>query len=381
MTRAAWLMPLVAGWWAVFACVEVHAAAGVVIPSDTDPAITNFNQVHTWSVDTSGLPRRNRLFVMLPGTGGIPFVYQQVVRAASESGFHAVGLMYPNAVAVTEACAFSSDPDCHEKARREIITGEDVSSLYAVNRVNSIENRLIRLIQHLHNNQPTRGWGQYLDAQTNILWSRVIIAGHSQGGGHAAMIAHRVAVHRCLMFAAADWRIPGNLPASWVSVPGATPPERHIGLGHLHDPTVSASVLRQFWSALGMGSGGAEQVVDSLAAPFEGARMLMTALPSTNAHSCMITDLAMITNQQGSVYLPVWNWMMTGPAPLPAITEATVNEVRFVADATATYQVEFQAPGFDQYVPVGPVVSNMQGDVVTAPGSGLPGWYRIRVHY
>lgn len=361
--------------------MDVQAAAGVVLPSDTDPAITNFNQVHTWSVDTTGLPRRNTLFVMLPGTGGIPFVYQQVVRAASEFGFHAVGLMYPNDLAVNEACAFSPDPDCHEKARREIITGEDLSPLFAVNRVNSIEHRLVRLVQHLHNNQPTRGWGQYLDAQTNLVWAKVIIAGHSQGGGHAAMIAHRVPVHRCLMFAAADWRIPGNEPAAWTLSAGATPPERHIGLGHVDDPTVIAPVMRSFWSALGMDAFGAEQVVDGRPVPYEGSRMLMTALATTNAHSCMITDLAMITNQQGSVYRPVWHWMMTGPAPLPVIEAATAQAIRYDADATATYQLEFRGVGSESFVPIGPVVSNVQGEVTAELPAGTSGWYRVRVTY
>ncbi|HMO05964.1 MAG TPA: hypothetical protein PKC67_15430 [Kiritimatiellia bacterium] len=379
MMRTAWLLSLMAGW-CLFPLLDVRAAAGVVAPSDTDPAITNFNNVHTWSVDTSGLGRRNTLFVMLPGTGGIPFVYQQVVRAASEFGFHAVGLMYPNALAVNEACAFSPDPDCHEKARREIITGADLSPLYAVDRVHSIEHRLIRLIQFLHNNHPSRGWGQYLDAQTNILWSKVIIAGHSQGGSHAAMIAHMYPVHRCLMFAAADWRIPGNLPATWVTLPGATPPERQLGLGHVEDPTVTAPVLRQFWSALGLATGGVEQLVDALPVPFEGSRMLMTALPSTNAHSCMITDLAMITNQQGSVYRRVWHWMMTGPAPLPVIRQATAGGITYEADPTAIYQLEYRAPDSDQFDPVGSAVSNTHGVVSAGPG-GVPGWYRVLVRY
>ncbi len=109
--------------------------------------------------------------------------------------------------------------------------------------------------------------------------------------------------------------------------------------------------------------------------------MLMTALPSTNAHSCMITDLAMITNQQGSVYRPVWQWMMTGPAPLPVVTMTGVDEVRFNADASAAYQVEQRGLDIQQYTPVGPLITNVQGDVAVDVTGSLPGWIRVRVSY
>ena len=86
--------------------LRAQPQAGVVAPSITDPAIDSFTNVHTWARSLS-TPRRNKLFVFLPGTGGIPLVYQEVVRAADNYGFHAVGLMYPNATSVNELCSIS----------------------------------------------------------------------------------------------------------------------------------------------------------------------------------------------------------------------------------------------------------------------------------
>lgn len=82
----------------VFICSSIVCRAqpaGTVAPSVTDPAITIYNNVHTWAIPATTSPR-NKLFVFLPGTGGIPFVYQQIIRSAATNGFHSVGLMYVN---------------------------------------------------------------------------------------------------------------------------------------------------------------------------------------------------------------------------------------------------------------------------------------------
>lgn len=105
----------------------------------------------------------------------------------------------------------------------EIIDGTDRSTKTSVNRANSIENRLNKLIEYLHVTYPTNGWGQYLASGTNVVWTNIIIAGHSQGGVHATMLAKTRLVYRCLMFASMDWRIPQETP----SPPGWANPASH----------------------------------------------------------------------------------------------------------------------------------------------------------
>ena len=351
--------------------------AGVVTPSDTDSNIDSFNNVHTWALSFSQ-PQRKKLFVLLPGTGGIPFVYQQIVRAAASNGYHAVGLMYPNSTSVNERCAFTFDPECHRDIRMEIIDGTNHSTRIAVTRANSIENRLHKLIHTLHTANTSRGWGQYLDGQTNIIWSNVVIAGHSQGGSHAALIAKTRFVHRCLMFASMDWRLPENEPPSWVSEPGITPPERYFGLGHYDDPTVSSNRLVINWNALELDAFAPEHLVDFSNPPFDGSHMLMTDLPSTNPHGCMITDLSMITNGQGSVYLPVWKWMMTGPTVLPELSTISLTTITVEVRSDWRYQVQ-QSTDLMDYMDVGDAITNQHGSVHIAIDASTGRTYRVTV--
>jgi hypothetical protein len=48
--------------------------------------------------------------------------------------------------------------------RLEILDGTDRTPLVDVDRANSIENRLIKLLQYLDANRPGEGWGGFLDA-------------------------------------------------------------------------------------------------------------------------------------------------------------------------------------------------------------------------
>jgi hypothetical protein len=352
---------------------------GVITPSETDPDIDTFNNFHTWAWSISQ-PQRNKLFVMLPGTGGIPFVYQQIVRAAANNGYHAVGLMYPNATSVNERCAFTFDPDCHQTIRMEIIDGTNHSTRIDVTRANSIENRLNKLIHKLHTNNTNRGWGQYLDGQTNIIWSNVIIAGHSQGGSHAALIAKTRLVHRCLMFASMDWRLPENVPPAWVSEPGVTPPERFFGLGHYDDPTVSSNRLVINWDAMELDAFAPEHLVDPSSPPYDGSHMLMTDLPSTNPHSCMITDLSMITNTEGSVYLPVWKWMMSGPTVLPELATLSPTSITVEARSDWSYRVQ-RSTDLVNFVDTGDPITHQHGTIEVAIEASTGRLYRVTVDW
>jgi hypothetical protein len=370
---------VVIAWLLMTSDLKAQLAAGVVSPQDTDPAINTHNNVHTWALPFSHT-RRNKLFVFLPGTGGIPFVYQQIVRAAAKNGFNAVGLMYPNSTSVNEVCAYKFDPVCHENTRMEIIDGTNRTPLITVTRANSIENRLIKLLVHLHSNDDAYGWGDYLDGQTNLVWSDIVIAGHSQGGSHAALIAKTRLVHRCLMFASMDWRIPENQPPGWVGTPGLTPPERYFGLGHYDDPTVSSNRIVINWNALELDTFAPEQLVDQSVAPYEGSHMLMTDLPSTNQHGCMIADQAMITNNQGSVYLPVWHWMMTGPTVLPDLNTTSHTAITVEVRSDWSYQVQ-HSTNMMHFENTGSPITNQTGTVQFAIDATTGRTYRVTVAY
>jgi hypothetical protein len=251
-----------------------------IAPADTDPSIDVHLQPHFAVTADPAAGPRGRLFVFLPGTGATPAQYQLIVRAGAARGYHSVGLNYVNGVAVATLCNDSADVDCHGNVRREVVLGEDRSPLVAVSPANSIVNRLARLIAHLHARFPGEGWGQFL-ADGALNWGRIGVAGHSQGGGHAAYLAKLFELDRAVYFSSpSDWRKVEDRPAAWVtSLPNRTPAARQFAFSHEQDPLVPLATAAATWSALGIGEFGPLTSVDRVAPPFGGSHQLTTAAP------------------------------------------------------------------------------------------------------
>ena len=168
-----------------------------VLPTATDAGIRSALEPHRVRVPSPGATAKGRLFVFLPGTGATPALYRGILRVGADRGYHAIGLNYPNAEAVGVLCLNSVDADCHGKVRNEVINGVDTSALVAVSPTESLLNRLTKLLQWLHAQSPGEGWGAFVLPSGALDWSRITVAGHSQGGGHAAWIAQQVAVAAC----------------------------------------------------------------------------------------------------------------------------------------------------------------------------------------
>ena len=73
--------------WVFLAGVAWATAAltpRIIVPAETDPAITNRNPLHRhWVYLDSAAPRAGKLFVFLPGTGAPPNVYRLILETAS----------------------------------------------------------------------------------------------------------------------------------------------------------------------------------------------------------------------------------------------------------------------------------------------------------
>ncbi len=328
----------------------------VVSPSTTDPNISQYNNVHTICVP--GLsPSGHDLFVFLPGTDGAPIVYTNIVQEAARQGFYAVGLMYVNGDAVNNLCALQTDSTCHENVRLEVFDGTNRTALVDVSRTDSIDNRLIKLLTYLDAQYPSFDWAQFLDGSGGVRWSNVTIAGHSQGGGHAAMIGKVRPVKRVMMFASMDWYFTGNRPADWVSSPGMTKPERYFGFGHYDDELVSSNRLVAFWEELGLFDFGPQVLVDTEHAPYRGSHTFMTDVSTTNAHGSMVVDYHLPTSD---TFHEEWQWMMYGPTVMPDITPADVinGHAVFETRPGTEYQIQISTNGYD-YTNTGPPI---QGD-------------------
>ncbi len=283
-----------------------------ILPSETNSSIQKWNEPHYVSILDSTDQKTNTLWVFLPGTGATPDFYTVLTNEAAKAGLHAVCLRYPNDRSINiQICPYDRDNDCHEKTRKEIVTGEDVSDNVDVNAENSIEGRIKSLLQYLRETYPQEKWEQYLDSKDQIVWSKVVISGHSQGAGHALYIAKNHQVHHCVSFAGVDVR-KGSL-ASWLrNGTFLTPPEDFYLFWHKGD-TMIAKHQPALMKAIGVDTFGNPVVVDSLNPPYKGSHGLIATTPPPAgelAHNTHVADKALQYDEDGvPIYRDVWQFL------------------------------------------------------------------------
>jgi len=297
-----------------FSCLPVAAAeanAFEVVPSSTDAQIATFNDPHICWLP-SATPR-NQLLVFLPGTNGVPRENFPFAITGAELGFHVISLMYPDTVAAQQVCPNSNDPNAYMKFRMAIIQGGDYDNLH-ISAVDSIENRLAKLLAYLSHSQPGKGWEQYLDRQGQVDWSKVVISGHSQGGGHAYVIAKIHQVARVVEFGSPkDYSFYFKRPAGGFDSNTKTPLGRFFAFNHMRDTAggcnhdMQMEILRQIrLTDLGMVE------VDSPNTDFRRAHLIFTNAPVPNMtspmqfHTSVISGVLQFDPQ-------VWVYMLTEP--------------------------------------------------------------------
>jgi dienelactone hydrolase len=287
-----------------------------VAPVATDVAISTSLEPHYAINPTPSVPAKQRLLVFLPGTFGKPANYRLIVQEAAAHGLHSIGLNYPNNATIASLCNSSTDANCNGNARLETLTGTDSSTVVNVTRANSIENRLIKLLQYLQVQAPLEGWGDYLTTAGQLDWSRIRIAGHSQGGGHAAFIAKSYAVDRAIYFGSPADLLPGTTQTvPWLTAAGATAAQRQAGFTHERDELALLAVVTGIWRVLGLP--GSPQTVDAAPAGFNASRQLVTnAAPTAGNtalspfHSTPIVDgVTPLAPDGRPVFAPVWKYL------------------------------------------------------------------------
>jgi len=294
-----------------------------VQPNTADPlsgAPNNFHFVYT----NQTLVQKNKLFLFFPGTGAVPFNYKLILKHAANLGYHAIGLTYPNADAINLICQPSSDTACHSKARLEVFDGTDRHSSINVDVNNCIERRTLKLLQHLHASYPAENWSQYYSGN-QIQWHKIIVSGHSQGGGHAGIISKIKQVDRVAMFAATDWIPLLNRNADWITWNGPTSANRYFGFTHQNDEFVNFSLIQATWDKFGMNAFGNMVLVDTSSIPFGNAHKLYTvrtpAGDTTQYHGSVVADAYTPGNPGSPAFAPVWTYMIEGNGNAASVPE------------------------------------------------------------
>ena len=270
----------------------------------TDPAITLVPGEHGVWLDRA-VPARGELLLFITGTGGRGGP-PEFLKTAAAAGYHVIVPLYVNDLPAA-LCRDDPEPDAFENFRREIIEGRDLSPRVSVDRANSLENRVTKLVRWLAANRADEGWAQFLDDRQELVWRKTALAGHSQGGGHALLMAQDREVARVVMTGAPkDYSQALKKPAAWYR-PGRTPAGRMFAFVHVRDEqgcTYPEQV--ENFRAAGLAP---VATVDGAEPPFGGAHALTTAhggeLASGPAHTSVVNDPR---------FRPVWRFMLTAPA-------------------------------------------------------------------
>ncbi|MBM3919182.1 MAG: T9SS type A sorting domain-containing protein [Sphingomonadales bacterium] len=287
-------------------------AEHLVQPNTADPlsgAPNNFHFIYT----NQNVTQKNKLFLFFPGTGAVPFNYREILKHAANIGYHSIGLTYPNSNAINQICLTTTDTTCHSRARLEVFDGTDRHSDVNVDVNNCIERRTLKLLMYLNTNYPTENWGQFFSGN-QIFWGKVIVSGHSQGGGFAGIISKIKQVERVAMFAAMDWISLLNRPADWITWNGQTPDHKYYGFTHQNDEAVDFNKIQTTWANYGMNSFGNIVLVDASSAPYNNSHQLYTLLTPANDpdkfHNAVVVDAHTPFTGNLPVYAPVWAYMI-----------------------------------------------------------------------
>lgn len=236
----------------------------LITPSEADlPASGSGATVDQYALRPTGTAR-GQLVVFFNGSGGAPSAGAgtsagSFFGVARDSGLHVLGVSYVSSSAVGQLCG--TNDGCFEPTRTSILLGDlQAGGATALSDLTSDEGVFERIAQTLHTlvrGDPNGGWEQFIDLsklsepENAVKWSSVIVAGHSQGGGHAALIAKRQRVARVVMLAAPCDGV-GTTPATWLSSSNgyATPPSAFRGLWAAGDTTCARAPA--VWRALGI---------------------------------------------------------------------------------------------------------------------------------
>ena len=284
----------------------------LISPKVTDPAIRVFTQDHFVSVREDAVVK-NKLFVYLPGSFRVPSESKGILRKATELGYHVIGLEYPNSDPVNPICKGTNDISCHLRARLQVIEGIHGHPDFHISKSNCILNRLKKLLIYLNKTYPSQNWGQFL-VKGNIDWTKVVIAGHSQGGALAGVIGKFYPVQKVIMFSMIDYLNSGRIP-NWETLPAND--SKYLALINVKDELVPYARVPETWEHLGMTFYGGIINVDNSLPPYSSSHTLITSItPAVNLidkyHNSTAVDEYIPKDASGHYALDkAWGYLLT----------------------------------------------------------------------
>ncbi len=288
-----------------------------VLPSATDREITTFDEPHLCWLPTAA--PRNQLVVFIPGTNGAPRSRFPYLETAAGLGYHVISLMYPDSIAA-QSLMNDPNPQAYVQFRTAIIQGGQYPPTLKVSRADSIENRLQKLLVYLSSRQPGQGWNQFLDNSNQVNWSKLVVTGHSQGGGHTYMIAKLHEVARAIMLGSPkDFSRYFGKPPDGFDSNTKTPLDRFFAFNHMQDRKAGCNHDQQMQTLTQMGLTSFGSIdADHPPANYNHAHLLFTNIPFDannpgSAHSSVLGLSREITPEANAICSGAWRYMFSEP--------------------------------------------------------------------
>lgn len=226
-------------------------------PADTGATPSGENATEpNYAVRPSGTAATS-LVLFFIGSGGHPSGVvkagpkRNFYEAAVLEGYAILGVSYTNVASLGSLC--QRDDTCYFPTRKAIITGtSDPGSALTVPKDATYIDRATRALQYLAVGDPSGNWGTFLDASGDLAWSKIVAAGHSQGGGHAAALGKLFPVQRVIQLSS-TCDTDGTNAATWLNGSDGTwktDPTQFWGLGTTTDTTCPFHLAS--WNAEGM---------------------------------------------------------------------------------------------------------------------------------
>jgi len=213
-------------------------------------------------------PGRSRrlLLLFLNGTWSAPRAAAtgpvNWLTAGRDAGLHVLAVSYRSDEPLATLCTGPAGDACFVPSRETLLTGVfhpgAAPSLATIRPDEGIYTRTAAALAALARADRGGGWDDFVDLskletpEESLGWDRIMVSGHSQGGGHAALIGRDHRVERVLMLAAPCDGGPTGV-ASWLSSPrgyATDPGTRFRGLASAADAPCANAPLA--WAALGM---------------------------------------------------------------------------------------------------------------------------------
>lgn len=272
--------------------IELDVETSAADPEATLHAATELAQLDT-RVAPVGL-----LVVYLHGAGA-PTVCgaRDHGRMLAARGFHVVAPCYVSDYGVGN-CG-----DDIEGCRLEAFEGVDHHPFITIAPADSIERRVVKLLQLLDAQEPAGDWGFFVDGD-RPRWSHIVISGISHGASSSGVIAMHRSVARAVMLSG-----PFDVGQAWLaSATSLTPRDRFFGFSHVADDQ-HAGHLTAFAS---LGLPGEPVDVDVTAPPY-GSQRFISNTPSSSGHgSTQAGGSSPLDGSGAFAFLPVWA-AMYGP--------------------------------------------------------------------